>query len=414
MAADTFGLCVKSRRYTASVTLHALSARAAALSPSPTLSISARANAMKAQGLDVISFGAGEPDFNTPEPICRAAIDAIGKGKTKYTPTAGIAELREAAAEKLFRENGVKVAPDQIVVSCGAKHSLFNALMCLVDPGDEVLLPTPCWMTYGEQIRLAGGIPVPVLSRVEDGFVPRIEDLESAVTSKTRALVMNSPCNPTGAVFPRQTIKDIMALAIRRGLWVISDEIYEKLIYDGDCHTSPASLSQGALERTVTVQGCSKSFAMTGWRIGYAAAPLEVVRAMSNLQDQVTSNPTSFAQYGALAALQMPAGQVEDMRREFEARRDLLVERLNAIPGLDVPKPRGAFYALTNVRGFLQGQIRDDVELASFLLEKAHVAVIPGSVFGGEGCLRLSYATSQENIRRGVERIGDALQSIRP
>jgi aspartate aminotransferase len=394
------------------VTLQALSERAAALSPSPTLSISARANAMKKEGLDVISFGAGEPDFDTPEPICRAGVEALEGGFTKYTPTSGIPELKEAAAEKLWRENGVKVQPDQIVVSCGAKHSIYNALMVLVDPGDEVLLPSPYWMTYAEQVRLAGGVPVPVASSPEQGYVPDPETVRAAVSGRTRAILLNTPCNPTGAVYPRETLKEIAALAIRHGFWMISDEIYEKLIYDGETHVSPASLGEEALLRSVTVQGCSKSFAMTGWRVGYAAAPKEVAQAMSNLQDQVTSNPTSFAQKGAVAALRLPAEQVEAMRAEFQARRDLVVDKLRAIPQVAVSTPKGAFYAFPNFGAYLGGEVEDDHALASYLLEKAHVAVVPGSVFGGPGHLRLSYATSRENITRGVERIAEAVSQL--
>lgn len=394
------------------MTLQALSKRAAALSPSPTLAINARANAMKAQGLDVISFGAGEPDFNTPEPICQAAIEAIRTGFTKYTPTSGIPELKEAAAQKLWTENGVKVDPSQIVVSCGAKHSIYNALMAVVDPGEEVLLPAPYWMTYAEQIHLAGGVPVPVRTTPEAGFVPQEEDIRAAISPKTRAILLNTPSNPTGAVFPRDTIKQIAALAIRHGFWMISDEIYEKLIYDGEKHTSPASLGSEAADQTITIQGCSKSFAMTGWRVGYSASPLPVAQAMSNFQDQVTSNATSFAQKGAVAALQMPPEFIEEMRAEFEERRNLLIRLLRSIPGVEVATPKGAFYAFPDVSAYLGDQIQGDEELASFLLERARVAVVPGSVFGGPGHIRLSYATSRANIERGVQRIGEALAAL--
>ena len=369
---------------------------------------------MKAEGIDVISFGAGEPDFDTPEPIAAAAIEAIRKGFTKYTPTSGMPELRAAAAEKLWRENGVKVSPDQIVVSCGAKQSLYNALMCLVEPGDEVLLIAPYWMTYAEQVRLAGGIPVSVRTSADSGFLPDPDDLKAAITNKTRALVLNTPSNPTGAVFPRELIKEIVALAIRHGFWIICDEIYEKLIYDGEKHVSPASLGEDALSRTITIQGCSKSFAMTGWRIGYCAAPLPVAKAMSNLQDQVTSCPTSFAQKGAIAALGLGQSEVEAMRSEFQARRDLLIRKLRDIPNVEVPTPKGAFYALPDVSAYLGGKIQDDAALASHLLESVYVATVPGSVFEGPGHIRLSYATSRENIERGVARIAEALQSICP
>lgn len=368
---------------------------------------------MKAEGLDVVNFGAGEPDFSTPEAICEAGIKAIESGFTRYTPTSGTNELKEAAAEKLLRENGVRAEPNQIVVSCGAKHSLYNALMVLVDPGDEVLVLAPYWMTYAEQIQLAGGVPVFVRCRAETGFVPELEAIREAVTPRTKAIVLNTPCNPTGTVFPRETIKEIVATALRHGLYVISDEIYEKLIYDGESHISPASLGSDALSHTVTIQGCSKSFAMTGWRIGYACAPREIAQAMSNLQDQVTSNPTSFAQYGAVAALRLPPEHVEAMRVEFEARRDLIVDRLRSIPNVSINAPKGAFYAFPDVSAYLGGEIADDRAMASFLLEKSHVATVPGSVFGGDGHLRMSYATSRENIERGVARMGEALASLR-
>jgi len=394
------------------VTLTALAARAAALSPSPTLSISARANAMKAEGIDVVSFGAGEPDFSTPEPICDAAIAALKSGFTKYTPTGGSPDLKQAAAEKLWRENALKVDPSQIVVSCGAKHSIYNAMMVLVDPGDEVILPSPYWMTYAEQVRLAGGIPVPVPSHAEDGFVPDPDAIKAAVSPRTRAIMLNTPCNPTGAVFPRSLLKEIAALALRHGFWIISDEIYEKLIYDGEKHVSPASLGEDVAAQTVTVQGCSKSYAMTGWRIGFAAAPKPVAQAMTNLQDQVTSNPTSFAQKGAIAALNMPPAEIEAMRVEFEARRDLIVAKLREIPSVTVANPKGAFYVMPDFRAYLGGKIKDDPALASFLLENVHVAAVPGSVFGGDGHLRLSYATSRENIERGVARIAEALHGL--
>ncbi|HRK21178.1 MAG TPA: pyridoxal phosphate-dependent aminotransferase [Fimbriimonadaceae bacterium] len=394
------------------MTLTALAARAAALSPSPTLSISARANAMKAEGIDVVSFGAGEPDFSTPEPICDAAIAALKSGFTKYTPTGGSPDLKQAAAEKLWRENALKVDPSQIVVSCGAKHSIYNAMMVLVDPGDEVILPSPYWMTYAEQVRLAGGIPVPVPSHAEDGFVPDPDAIKAAVSPRTRAIMLNTPCNPTGAVFPRSLLKEIAALALRHGFWIISDEIYEKLIYDGEKHVSPASLGEDVAAQTVTVQGCSKSYAMTGWRIGFAAAPKPVAQAMTNLQDQVTSNPTSFAQKGAIAALNMPPAEIEAMRVEFEARRDLIVAKLREIPSVTVANPKGAFYVMPDFRAYLGGKIKDDPALASFLLENVHVAAVPGSVFGGDGHLRLSYATSRENIERGVARIAEALHGL--
>ncbi len=389
----------------------ALSARAATLAPSPTLGITAKANALKAQGVDIVSFAAGEPDFNTPEAVCDAAIEAIRGGFTKYTPSAGIAPLREAAANKLSRENGVKVTADQIVVSCGAKHSIFNSLQVLLDPGDEVIIIAPYWMTYTQQVQLAGGVPVIVHTDAASGFQPDYGRIRDAVTAQTKALILNSPNNPTGAVWSRQTMKEIAALAIRHGFWVIADEIYEKLVYGAE-HVSIASLGSEIAERTITINGCSKAYAMTGWRIGYAAAPLPVAKAMSNFQDQVTSNPTSFAQKGALEALSLDPKVIEDMRKEFAVRRDLIVDLVSKIPGVKPPKPQGAFYILPGFEAYLGGRFKTDVELAEHLLEVAQVATIPGSVFEASGHLRLTYATGRADIERGVTRIADALQRI--
>jgi len=367
---------------------------------------------MKAEGIDVVSFGAGEPDFNTPEPICEAAIAAIRGGFTKYTPSAGTKDLKDAIVGKLSRENGLSYSADQIVVSCGAKHSVYNAMQVLLDPGDEVILIAPYWMTYAEQIRLAGGVPVVVQTTAETEFVPSIDQLRGAISPRTKAILINSPSNPTGAVLPRQSLKEIAALAIRHNLWIIADEIYERLVYGVD-QSSIATLGQDVYDRTITINGCSKTYAMTGWRIGFAAAPLAVAKAMSNFQDQVTSNPTSFAQKGATVAFGMDAAGIEAMRAEFEARRDLIVGKLLAIPGVRIPAPKGAFYAFPDVSAFLGGAISDDIALAGYLLEEAKVAVVPGSVFEGAGHIRLSYATSRTEIERGVDRIGEALSKLR-
>jgi aspartate aminotransferase len=388
-----------------------LSSRVGALKPSPTLSITAKANAMKAEGIDVISFAAGEPDFNTPEPICNAAIEAMRAGFTKYTPSAGINELKDAIVAKLDHENGVKVTRDQIVVSCGAKHSIYNCMMTLLEPVDEVILIAPYWMTYADQVRLAGGVPVVVHTKAENDFVPSHEELKAAVTTRTKAILFNSPSNPTGSVLPRQTIKEIAALAIRHDLWVIADEIYERLIY-GEEHQSIAALGSDIAERTITVGGCSKTYSMTGWRIGFAAAPVPVAKAMSNFQDQVTSNPTSFAQKGAVVAFNLPSDSVEAMRAEFEGRRDLILGLLRQIPGIKVREPKGAFYVFPDVSAYLKGKISTDQDLATYLLEEAKVATIPGSVFEGPGHLRMSYAASRENIERGVARIAEALKKL--
>lgn len=385
-----------------------LSARAGLLKPSPTLGITAKANQMKADGIDVVSFAAGEPDFNTPEPINQAAIAAIEAGFTKYTPSSGTKQLKEAVAAKFLRDNGLHYSPDQIVCSCGAKHSVFNTLQVVVDPGDEVILIAPYWMTYAEQVRLAGGVPVVISAPSAAAFVPTYEQLKEAVSPRTKAIILNTPSNPTGAVLPRETLKQIAALALRHGFWIVSDEIYEHLIYGAE-HVSIASLGRDVQEQTITINGCSKTYAMTGWRIGFAAAPLPIAKAMSNFQDQVTSNPTSFAQVGAVAALNMDAAAVHQMRDEFMARRDLITRLLQAIPGVELAAPEGAFYAFPKMDAFLGGSIADDAALATYLLEEARVACVPGSVFEGNGHLRMSYAASRTDIERGVARIAEAL-----
>lgn len=367
---------------------------------------------MKAQGIDVISLAAGEPDFPTPEPICDAAVDALRAGFTKYTPTPGIPELRKVVSEKLGRENLVQVAPEQIIISSGAKQSLFNSCNVLLDPGDEVILLAPYWMTYAEQVRLAGGVPVKVQTTAESGFIPTHDQLREAVSPRTRAIIINSPSNPTGAVLSRQTLKEIAALAIRHDFWVIADEIYEKLIY-GEEHVSIASLGSDIAERTITIGGCSKTFAMTGWRIGFAAAPLPVAKAMSNFQDQVTSNANSFAQKGAIRAFTLDGSAVEAMRAEYQIRRDLVVGLLREIPDVTVNVPSGAFYAMPNVSAYLGGRFATDLELAEYLLDEGKVATVPGSVFEGHGHIRLSYAASRENLKTGIGRLSDALQKLR-
>lgn len=364
---------------------------------------------MKARGLDVISLAAGEPDFNTPDAVCQAAKDALDAGITKYTPSAGLPALREAIAQKLCAENRLDVQANQVVVSCGAKHSVFNAMQVLVEPGDEVLLIAPYWATYADQVRLAGGIPVIVRAEQQDGFVPSREALSEAVTSRTRAIVVNSPCNPTGAVFDRETLKTVGILALRHNLWIISDEIYEHLTY-GVAFESTAALGRDIAERTITVGGFSKSFSMTGWRLGYCAAPVDIAQAMSNLQDQVTSNPTSFAQMGAIRALELPPSEVESMRQTFERRRDQFVSALQRVPGFRVEMPKGAFYAFADVSGVLGRQIATDVELAEALLDEALVATVPGTYFDAPGFLRLSYACSEAHLEEAVRRIDRFVQ----
>ena len=355
-------------------------------------------------------MAAGEPDFATPGPVCDAAVEALRNGFTKYTATPGIKELREAIARKLKRENGVEAALDEIVVSCGAKHSLYNTAMVLLGPGDEALVFAPYWMTYVDQIELAGAKAVIVPTCPESGFVPRIEDLEAAVTPKTRAIFVNSPCNPTGGTFPRLLLEQIGRLAVEHDLWIVSDEIYEHLVYDGE-HVSALSLPEEIRQRTVFISGCSKTYAMTGWRIGFAYAPKAVATAMSSLQDQVTSNANSIAQHAAVAAFDLPHDEVAKMRDAFRGRRQLMVERLNAIEGVQVASPNGAFYVFPDVSQALGNE--SDADFCQRLLETAGVAAIPGSVFGGPGHIRLSYAASEIDIERGVERIAEVLHRPR-
>lgn len=388
----------------------ALASRTGLLKPSPTLAITAKAKALKASGRDIIALAAGEPDFNTPEAVCQAAEDAMRQGFTKYTPTVGIPELRQAVCDKALRENGLRAEPSQVVVSCGAKQSLFNALMSVIEPGDEVLVPAPFWATYEDQVAVAGGTVRRIATTSDSGFLPSIEQFKEALGPKTRAIVLNSPNNPTGAVYPRSLLKEIAALAIRHDLWIIADDIYERLVYN-EPHQSIAALGSEVADRTITIMGCSKSYAMTGWRIGYAIAPKRVAEAMGALQDQVTSNPTSFAQVGALAALRLDPSVVEAMRCEFLERRDLVLDLLQGIEGFKTPVPGGAFYVMPNVEACLGGRFADDMALAEHLLEHAGVAIIPGSIFGGPGHIRLSYAASRDDLREGIARIARALNA---
>lgn len=367
---------------------------------------------MRAAGEDVIGLAAGEPDFDTPAPIVEACIAALRSGFTRYTPTPGIPDLREAVAAKLKRDNAIVVEPSQVVVSSGAKQCLFQTLMATVDPGDEVLLLAPYWPTYADQVAMAGGTPVVVRSTLEDGFVPDPDAIRAAVTPKTRAIVLNSPCNPTGAVYDRALLKAIAQIALRHDLWIVSDEIYEKLVYEGE-HVSIASLGQDVADRTITINGCSKSFAMTGWRVGYCAAPKSLAPAIAAIQDQVTSNANSFAQKGAVQALQMPEDDVRAMRDEFRRRRDLAVVQLRAMDGARVFTPPGAFYAFIDISKTLGPRCEDDLCLADRLLETYRVATVPGTVFDAPGHLRLSYAASLDDLTAGIGRIAEGLLALR-
>ena len=387
-----------------------ISQRCQRVTGSLTLAIDAKAKEMKQKGIDVVGFGAGEPDFDTPEHIRKAAKDALDLGKTRYTPAAGMPELRQAICDKLKRDNGLDYVPQQIVVSNGAKHSLFNSFQELLEEGDEVIVPGPYWVSYPEIVRMAGGVPVIVEGREENNFKPTIDDFRAAVTDKTRAVVINSPNNPNGFVFTREELQAIGDLAIEKDLSIVSDEIYEFLVYDGAEHISIASLSPEIKERTIVINGMSKAYAMTGWRIGYTASPLNAAKAMTNFQSHSTSCPNSIAQYAALTALSGPDDQLKSMVAEFDRRRRRIVELINEIPGLSCKPPKGAFYVMMNISGLFGKRyngapIVDSMSFTQLLLDNSHVAVVPGAGFGADAYVRLSYATSMENIEKGLARI---------
>lgn len=394
-----------------------LASRALGISPSPTLSIDAKAKKMVAEGLDVINFGVGEPDFDTPDHIKQAAVEALNRGMTKYTPVGGTDRLKAAIIKKLKEDNGLEYQPADIVVSCGAKHSLYNAFQVLCQEGDEVILPAPYWVSYLEQIKLAGGVPVIVQTRASDGFKLTTEQLESVLTKRTRLIVLNSPSNPTGSVYTRDELEALGGILARQGVYIISDEIYEKLIYDGMDHVSIAALSPALKELTVVINGVSKSYAMTGWRIGYAAAPQAVAKAITDLQSHSTSNPASIAQAASVAAIEGPQGAMTEMVGEFNRRRDYMLERINSIPGLSCGRPGGAFYLFPDMSAYIGRtyngkKIEGAKDLAGALLGDAKVAVVPGVAFGDDRCFRLSYATSIEKIVEGMNRIEKLLSAI--
>ena len=386
-----------------------LSEKIKAVSPSTTLAIDSKFKEMKAQGIDVVGFGAGEPDFDTPEYIKEAAICAMREGKTKYTPAAGTMELRKAICEKLQRENGLSYEPNQVVVSNGAKHSLVNTFMAILNPGDEVIIPAPFWVSYPEMVKIADGSPVIINTTEENDFKFTAEQFEKAITPKTRALVLNSPSNPTGMVYTEEELRAIADIAVKHEIYVISDEIYEHLIYEGE-RVSIASFGEKIKDLTIIINGVSKTYAMTGWRIGYCAAHPEIAKAMSNLQSHATSNPNSIAQAATIAALNGGMDEIEKMKVEFKKRRDHMVERINAIKGVSAKKPQGAFYVMMNISG-LKGKtfagvtINTSDDLANILLEKAKLALIPGSGFGADDYMRWSYATSMKNIDDGLNRL---------
>ena len=389
-----------------------LSQRAQDISPSPTLAVDAKAKQMKKEGQDVIGFGAGEPDFDTPEYIKSAAISAINAGFTKYTPVGGIQELKDAVSQYIKSSTGISYSQNQIMVSNGAKQCLFNALYCLVNSGDKVLIPTPYWVSYPELVKLCGGIPVFVPTHEIADFKLKAEDLKPFIDEKTKVLIINSPNNPTGSVYTKQDLEEIAQIAREKDIFVISDEIYEKLIYDGEKHVSIASVKKDMYDRTLVINGMSKAYAMTGWRIGFVAGPEKLIKAMTNFQSHSTSNSNSIAQKASLEALTNPEKQkiIDKMVNEFSKRRDYMVDRINKIPDLSCRLPKGAFYVMINITKTFGKQvdgkyIKDSSSFAELLLEKFKVAVVPGIAFGNDDFVRLSYATSMENIKKGLDRI---------
>jgi aspartate aminotransferase len=394
-----------------------LAARVSRIAPSPTLAMTAKAKAMAAQGVDVIDFSAGEPDFDTPEPVKAAAEDAIRSGFTKYTPSSGIDELRGAIADKLQAEVGVRYDKSQVLVSCGAKHSLYNLAEALLEAGDEIIIPIPYWVSYSDQALLNDATPILLTTNEEEGYAVHAAALERLITPRTKAIIVNSPCNPTGTAYDRATLEEIASVAVRHDLLVISDEIYEKVLYDGAIHVSIASLGPEIAARTVIINGVSKAYAMTGWRIGYAAGPKELITAMANIQSQSTSNPCSIAQKAAVAALRLGDPFTIKMVEEFSRRRTTIVNGLNKISGVSCRMPQGAFYAFPNIKGVLgkqgpSGMLKTPNDVAQYLLHEAQIATVPGEPFGSREHLRLSYATSMTNIIRGLERLEQAFAKL--
>lgn len=385
-----------------------LSSHASQLTPSLTLATDSKAKAMRAEGIDVCGFGAGEPDFDTPEHIKEAAIKALQDGFTKYTPSAGLPELRTAISEKFAADNGVDYKPNQVIVSNGAKQSCFNAILACCEPGDEVIIPAPYWLSYPDMVRLVGAQPVIVETKAENAYKMTAEEFENAMTPRTKMVIINSPGNPTGSVYTREELEALIEVALTEDIFILSDEIYEKLVYDDTPHTSPASISKEAYDLTITINGFSKAYAMTGWRLGYLGAPEAIAKVIDSLQSHSTSGPNSFAQKGGVAALKGSQQCVTDMRDEFNVRREYMYERLAAIPSISTVKPLGAFYMLADISKFGFSS----TNFADRLLSKAEVAVVPGIAFGDDKTVRLSYAADLETIKTGLDRIEQFCRTI--
>ena len=392
-----------------------ISKRLQSIKPSPTLAIDAKAKALKAKGVDIISFGTGEPDFDTPQNIKDAAIKAINNGFTKYCPVPGTPDLKDAIIKKFKEDNNLEYTREQVMVSCGGKHSLFNLFQTIFDEGDEVIIPAPYWVSYPDMAVLAGAVPVFINTSDKNHFKVKPTEIEKVITKRTKAFILNSPSNPTGNTYTKDELEEIADICIKHNLLIISDEIYEKLTYDNFKFYSIAQVSQEVKEHTIVVNGVSKAFAMTGWRIGYAAGPKEIIAAMTKMQSQSTSCPSSISLKAATEALNGDKACLETMRVEFEKRRNYIVERLNKIESITCLKPEGAFYVFPNVTNLLKKTyngklINTDIELADYLLDEAKIAVVPGSAFGAKGFIRFSYATSMENIVEGLNRLETALK----
>jgi aspartate aminotransferase len=394
-----------------------LSERMSQIQPSPTLTINTKAKALRAAGVDVISFGVGEPDFDTPEHICLAAVDAIKEGFTRYTAVGGIDELKDAIIADFQSNYGLSYGREEIVVSCGGKHSLYNLAQVLCDPGDEVLIPAPYWVSYPDIVRLAGAVPVIVPTYEGDQFKLRPEVLEEAITAKSKGLILNSPSNPTGSTYSREELEKLAPIVLQHGLTVISDDIYYRIMFQGQPWVNLSMVGDDLRKQTIIVNGVSKTYAMTGWRIGYLAGPAEVVGAVTKIQSQSTSNPNSIAQKAAVAALMGPQNCVDEMVAAFEKRRDHMTSRLESLPGVRVIKPTGTFYIFANFSSYYGRVYADQVigsslDLSAYLMDKVHLAVVPGMAFGEDSCLRFSFAISMEQIDQGVDRLSEALNAL--
>ena len=385
-----------------------LAARLGEITPSLTLAVDTKAKAMKREGIDVISFSVGEPDFETPAHIKTAAKTALEQGKTRYGPVAGEPRLREAIANKLQSDNQLCYAPENVIVTNGGKHSLYNLMMVLLDPGDEVVIPAPYWVSYPEMVKLAGGVPVVVSTTIDSGFKISPDQLRQAITPKTKLFILNSPSNPTGMVYTPEEIRALAEVVVEKEIWVVSDEIYEKILYDGAEHLSIGAVSPEAYDRTIISSGFAKTYAMTGWRVGFLAAPLPIIKAASMIQGHSTSNVCTFSQYGAIAAYESSQDCVKEMVQAFADRRQLMLEYLHSIPEITCPKPNGAFYMFPNI----SKTGMKSLDFSNTLLEKYQVATVPGIAFGADDCVRLSYATHSDNIHKGMARFVEFVQSL--